>query len=368
LGTGVSGNFGNSNLAQPSTGGQIQADPATNSLIISAPDPLMRQLLAVIEQLDKRRAQVLVESLIIEVNSTKVAQFGVQWQSLIGNAANNTVGVIGTNSNVTGANIIGLSAANSSTASTALSSIPAGLNLGVADKVAGRMVLGALANFLQQNGDGNVLATPNLLTLDNEEARIIVGQNVPFVTGTYTTASSGASNPFQTVDREDVGLTLRVKPQISENGTVKLAVYQEVSSIDTTVTNTGNGPTTDKRAIETNVLVDDGNIVVLGGLLQDSYSGSQDKVPGLGDLPLVGNLFRSDNRTRSKTNLMIFLRPVVIRDKDTIDRLTTERYQAARGWEQSAQPTPAFGMPSISDAAVVPPLELNLRSLGSPAN
>jgi general secretion pathway protein D len=351
LGTGASGNFGNSNLAQPSTGGQIQADPATNSLIISAPDPVMRQLLAVIDQLDKRRAQVLVESLIVEVNSTKLAQFGVQWQSLLG-----STGYIGNTSNVTGANILALSATTSSTAANALSTIPPGLNLGYAAKVAGRTVLGALANFLQQNGDGNVLATPNLLTLDNEEARIIVGQNVPFVTGTYTTTATGSSNPFQTVDREDVGLTLRVKPQISENGTVKMAIYQEVSSIDTTVASTGNGPTTKKRAIETNVLVDDGNIVVLGGLLQDTYAGSEDKVPGLGDLPVVGNLFRSDNRTRTKTNLMIFLRPLVVRDKETIDRLTSERYQAARDWQESAQPIPVFGMPNIQDSPVMPPL------------
>jgi len=351
LGSGASGNFGNSNLALPSTGGQIQADPATNSLIISAPDPVMRQLLAVIDQLDKRRAQVLVESLIVEVNSTKLAQFGVQWQTLLGNN-----GYLGNSSNITGANIINLSATTASTAANAVASLPPGMNFGYASKIGGRLVLGALANFLQQNGDGNVLATPNLLTLDNEEARIIVGQNVPFVTGTYTTTVSGASNPFQTVDRQDVGLTLRVKPQISENGTVKMAIYQEVSSINTAVINTGNGPTTNKRAIETNVLVDDGNIVVLGGLLQDTYSGTQDKVPGLGDVPVLGSLFRSDNRTRNKTNLMIFLRPIVVRDKDTLDRLTTERYEAAKGWEEATQPTPTLGLPGISGAAVIPPL------------
>jgi len=149
---------------------------------------------------------------------------------------------------------------------------------------------------------------------------------------------------------------LRVKPQISENGTVKMAIYQEVSSINTAVINTGNGPTTNKRAIETNVLVDDGNIVVLGGLLQDTYSGTQDKVPGLGDVPVLGSLFRSDNRTRNKTNLMIFLRPIVVRDKDTLDRLTTERYEAAKGWEEATQPTPTLGLPGISGAAVIPPL------------
>src|SRR6478735_5449414 len=171
-----------------------------------------------------------------------------------------------------------------------------GLNFGVATQVNGVYVLGFLARFIQTQGAGNVLSTPNLLTLDNEEAKIVVGQNVPFVTGQFTNtgASNGSVNPFQTIERKDVGLTLRVRPQISENGTIKMQIFQEVSSVQASTANAPNGPTTNKRSIESNVLVDDGAIVVLGGLLQDEYSGNQEKVPLAGDLPLIGNLFRTE--------------------------------------------------------------------------
>jgi len=350
LGTGASSTFGNS--AQPSTGGQIQADPATNSLIISAPEPQYRQLREVIDRLDGRRAQVLVESLIVEVNANKVAQFGVQWQGLLGSVGG-TVGLLGTNSSVAGANILNLSTG-------ALGSVlpSAGFNFGLGTKINGQYVLGMLAQFLENNGDGNVLSTPNLLTLDNEEAKIVIGQNVPFVTGTYTSTNNSTStvNPFQTVERKDVGLTLRVKPQISENGTVKMAIYQEVSSIDASTKTNTNGPTTNKRSIESNVLVDDGSIVVLGGLMQDQYSGSADKVPLMGDLPVVGNLFRSENRTRTKTNLMVFLRPVVVRDAADADAITMGRYESLRGVQQTVQPTPNALMPSVNGAPVLPAL------------
>jgi len=350
LGSGVSSSFGNS--AQPSTGGQIQADPATNSLIISAPEPQYRQLREVIDRLDGRRAQVLVESLIVEVNANKVAQFGVQWQGLLGSAGG-TVGLLGTNSSAAGANILSLST------STLGSVLPGnGFNFGIGSKINGQYVLGFLAQFLENNGDGNVLSTPNLLTLDNEEAKIVIGQNVPFVTGTYTSTNNSTStvNPFQTVERKDVGLTLRVKPQISENGTVKMAIYQEVSSIDASTKKDTNGPTTNKRSIESNVLVDDGSIVVLGGLMQDEYSGSADKVPLMGDLPVVGNLFKSENRTRKKTNLMVFLRPVVVRDAADADAITAGRYDSLRGVQQTVQPTPNAMLPSVTGAPVLPAL------------
>ena len=350
LGSGVSSSFGNS--AQPSTGGQIQADPATNSLIISAPEPQYRQLREVIDRLDGRRAQVLVESLIVEVNANKVAQFGVQWQGLLGSAGG-TVGLLGTNSSAAGANILSLS---TSTLGTVLPGN--GFNFGIGSKINGQYVLGFLAQFLENNGDGNVLSTPNLLTLDNEEAKIVIGQNVPFVTGTYTSTNNSTStvNPFQTVERKDVGLTLRVKPQISENGTVKMAIYQEVSSIDASTKKDTNGPTTNKRSIESNVLVDDGSIVVLGGLMQDEYSGSADKVPLMGDLPVVGNLFKSENRTRKKTNLMVFLRPVVVRDAADADAITAGRYDTLRGVQQTVQPTPNAMLPSVTGAPVLPAL------------
>ncbi|PVY56864.1 MULTISPECIES: type II secretion system secretin GspD [unclassified Simplicispira] len=360
LGAGASSSSTSSN--QPSTGGQIQADPTTNSLIITAPEPQYRQLRTVIDKLDGRRAQVLVESLIVEVNANKLTEFGIQWQSVMGKQGDGTVGVIGTNSGAAGANILGLTTAlasgNATAVGSAVGKLGGGLNLALAPRIAGQYYLGALANFLQNSGDANVLSTPNLMTLDNEEARIIIGNNVPFVTGSYanTGGNSGAVNPFTTVERKDVGLMLRVRPQINENGTVKLAIYQEVSKIDGNTLSDVNGPTTSKRAIESNVLVEDGSIIVLGGLLEDSYSQAEDKVPVMGDIPLLGALFRSENRSRKKTNLMVFLRPVVVRDAATSDALMLDRYESIRALQQVVQPTPSAVMNSISGAPVLPAL------------
>lgn len=335
------------------TGGQVQADLATNSLIITAPEPQYRQLRAVIDKLDARRAQVFVESLIAEVNADRAAEFGIQWQGPIGRAGDSSVGVIGTNFGAGGSNIIAL-ATRAATGGV----IPSrGLNLGVATQQNGVYVLGFLARFLEQNGDGNILSTPNLLTLDNEEAKIVIGQNVPFVTGQYTNnnvSSSGTVNPFQTIERKDVGLTLRVKPQISENGTIKLAIFQEVSSVQASSLNSPSGLITNKRSIESNVLVDDGAIVVLGGLLQDEYAGNQERVPGLADLPLIGGLFKSETRSRKKTNLMVFLRPMVIRDAAAADALTMGRYDQMRAAQLAAQP-PVSAVIPINASPVMPP-------------
>ena len=343
--------------AGSATGGQIQADTATNSLIITAPEPQYRQLRAVIDMLDQRRAQVMVESLIAEVNADKAAEMGIQWQTANGQKGG-TVGIIGTNFNnpitttVGQGNILNVSGG----AATALSALGGGLNIGSAKQINGTYVLSSLATFLQQNGDGNVLSTPTLLTLDNEEAKIVVGQNVPFVTGQYTNnnTSNGSVNPFQTVERKDVGLTLKVKPQISETGTVKLTIFQEVSSIDYTRSSTA-GLITNKRSIESNVLVDDGSIIVLGGLLSDEYSGGASQVPLFGDIPVLGWLFKSESRSRTKKNLMVFLRPVVVRDAAASDALSNNRYQQMMGLQQSSQPgfNPIIG---AGNAPVLPPL------------
>lgn len=345
---------GNQSGNQPSTGGQIQADPTTNSLIITAPEPQYRQLRAVIDKLDGRRAQVLVESLIVEVNASKAAEFGVQWQGLLGNANGSNVGIIGTNSTLAGPSIINLALGLAAKTPVTPGS---GLNFGFAHKNNGQFVLGALARFLQSNGDGNVLSTPNLLTLDNEEAKIVIGENVPFVTGSFTNTggSSGSINPFQTVERKDVGLTLRVRPQINENGTVKLVIYQETSAVKAGTEAAVNGPTTTKRSIESSVLVDDGSIVVLGGLLQDEYAGTQEKVPLLGDVPVFGNLFKSETRSRRKTNLMVFLRPVVVRDTLTSDALSIDRYDLMRVNQRDAQPLQS-GVVPVNEGPMLPPL------------
>lgn len=339
--------------AAPSTGGQIQADPATNALVITAAEPQYRQLRAVIDRLDTRRAQVFVESLIAEVNADKAAEFGIQWQNVLGNVNNHHFGVAGTNFTIGGANIIGLNL-GAATGSTLPS---AGVNIGLVRQVNGSYLLSALARFLETNADGNVLSTPNLLTLDNEEARIVIGQNVPFVTGQYTNANAGGTgsvNPFQTIERRDVGLTLRVRPQISENGTVKMQIFQEVSSVQASSVNSPSGLITNKRSIESTVLVDDGAIVVLGGLLQDEYAGNEQKVTGIGDVPLLGRLFKSETRSRKKTNLMVFLRPMVVRDATQGEALTLDRYELMRLKQQSAQPVPSPVLP-IDGAPVLPP-------------
>jgi general secretion pathway protein D len=348
----ASGSAGSSQSDAVSTGGLVQADPASNALIITAPELLYRQLRQVIDQLDVRRAQVYVESLIAEVSAEKASEIGIQWQGPIGRAGDGTIGLLGTNFGSGGANIINLATQNGGQGQ-----LPApGLNIGIAQRIGGVYVLSALARFLEINGDANILSTPNLLTLDNEEAKIVVGQNVPFVTGQYTAnnTNQGAVNPFQTIERKDVGLTLRVKPQINEQGTVKLQIFQEVSSVDPKSLGSATGLITNKRSIESTVLVEDGGIVVLGGLLQDEYGGNQDKVPGLGDVPVLGNLFRSEKRSRKKTNLMVFLRPVVVRDARQSENLALDRYEWMRGLQQDAQPAPSRAH-AIDSAPVLPP-------------
>lgn len=333
--------------AQPSTGGQIQADPATNSLIITALEPQYRQLRAVIDKLDVRRAQVFVETLIAEVNSDKAAAFGVQWQGVVGNTG------IGTNFGTTG----NLATVTSNIAAGTATTLNRGLNVGVVQRIGSSNQLGFLANFLETTGDGNVLSTPNLLTLDNEEAKIVVGQNVPFLTGQYTNSSSGSTtNPFQTIERKDVGITLRVRPQISENGTIKMTIYQEVSSVDSTTVNSTSGLTTNKRSLESNVLVEDGAIVVLGGLLQDTQANNQNRVPGLASIPFLGALFRSETKSRAKTNLMVFLRPVIVRDGASTEALSLKRYENMRSLEldqaqqdQINSPRFNFGVPVLPE-------------------
>ena len=339
---------GGATLNLPTTGGQIQADTATNSLIITAPEPQYRQLRAVIDSLDQRRAQVMVESLIVEVDSAKESQFGIQWQNLVG-GANSTVGILGTN--FATSNLLNL-AINGADGKV----LPGqGLNVGTARNVNGKYIMTSLANFLQTNGGSNILSRPSLLTLDNEEAKIVVGQNVPFVTGQYTNnnSSNGAVNPFQTVERKDVGLTLKVKPQISDTGMVKLTIFQEVSSVDTSKKLT-DGLITNKRSIESNILVEDGTVVVLGGLLSDSYQDSRQQVPGLGDLPFFGALFRNETRSRSKTNLMVFLRPVVVRDDTSAEVLSNGRYQFMQGLQKEAGKEPTSVLPIPNDLTLPP--------------
>ena len=319
-------------------GAMIQADTANNALIIMAPEPVYNNLRAVIERLDTRRAQVFVEALIVEVSSDKAAEFGIQWQVLTGanRTQTNVQGIGGTNFGArgTGTNIID--------ASVNLGSVGQGLNLGIINGTINIPGLGIISNLgllvraLENDSTANILSTPTLLTLDNEEARIIVGQNVPFITGQYaTTGTTATVQPFQTIERRDVGLVLRVRPQITEGGTVKLNLYQEVSRVQDT---SSAGPILSKRALESSVVVDDQQIVVLGGLIQDSLSDGSQKIPYAGDVPVLGSLFRYDNRTRQKTNLMIFLKPTIVRNASDGRELTSERYDYLRGEQVRTAP------------------------------
>ncbi|MCM2381020.1 type II secretion system secretin GspD [Pseudomonas marginalis] len=357
-GSGVQSGYGQTTGSTPSTSGTstenqdtafsaggvtIQADATTNTLLISAPDPLYRNLREVIDMLDQRRAQVVIESLIVEVGEDDATEFGVQWQA--GNLAGK--GGFG------GVNLGGSGVNSTPTSKTSIDVLPKGLNVGLVNGTVdipgiGKVLdLKVLARALKSKGGTNVLSTPNLLTLDNEAASIFVGQTIPFVTGSYVTGGGGTSNnPFQTVQREEVGLKLNVRPQISEGGTVKLDIYQEVSTVDTRAS-VDAGTVTNKRAIDTSILLDDGQIMVLGGLLQDGYSQSNDAVPWLSDIPGLGALFRNEKRSVNKTNLMVFLRPYIIRDSGAGRSITLNRYEFMRRAQGGLQPEHSWAMPDV---------------------
>jgi general secretion pathway protein D len=338
--------------------GFIQADALTNSLIITASDPVYRNLRNVIEQLDVRRAQVYLEALVVEVSSNKASDFGVQWVGATGNSTSDyRVGALQSFPAASSGNIVNLSAASrAGIANLNVNLVPSGFTIGLFRQENGQLTLGAVARALETTGNANILSTPNIITLDNELATIKVGQNVPIVTGSFTTSASGASNnPFQTIDRKDVGLVMKVRPQISEGGTVKMAIYHENSSVVPNTLNSASGVVTNVRAFESNVLADDGQIIVLGGLIEDTEGDNEDRVHGLADIPIIGNLFKYRSRTRNKTNLMVFLRPVVVRGKEDSNTLALDRYGYMRATGVAQQPEPS---PLLKDlgAPVLPPL------------
>jgi len=340
---GASPSASDQNTAFSAGGVTIQADATTNTLLISAPDPLYRNLREVIDMLDQRRAQVVIESLIVEVGEDDASEFGVQWQA----------GNLGGKGGFGGVNLGGSGLNGSPNSKTSIDVLPKGLNIGLVNGSVdipgiGKVLdLKVLARALKSKGGTNVLSTPNLLTLDNEAASIFVGQTIPFVTGSYVTGGGGTSNnPFQTVQREEVGLKLNVRPQISEGGTVKLDIYQEVSSVDPRAS-VEAGTVTKKRAIDTSILLDDGQIMLLGGLLQDGYSQSNDAVPWLSDIPGLGALFRNESRSVTKTNLMVFLRPYIIRDAAAGRSVTLNRYEFMRRAQGQLQPERSWAMPDV---------------------
>ena len=332
----------------PSTGGLIQADPPTNSLIITASEPYYKHLRQVIEQLDKRRTQVYVEAMIVEVAATSSAQLGIQWQGII-NAGGQNVPFGGTNYGTGNQNIFDLSKFSAcllnpaACAATASAVTPAnGLNVGMLSKFGGNYSMSALIQALDTEKGFRVLSTPNLVTLDNEEARIMVGKNVPILSGSYTTNATSQTTPFQTYNRQDIGILLRVRPQIAHNGTVKLTVYQEVSNLENqnALVIAAQGYTINKRNIESNIIVDDGQLFVIGGLIDDNYTDLSDGVPFLKDIPFIGQLFRYDAKAREKRNLMVFLRPYIIKDAKAGEELTANRFDFMQGKQDEFKQLP----------------------------
>jgi len=344
-----------------STNGIVKADKLNNALIIVAPDAVYRNIRHVIDLLDRRRAQVYIEALVAEITAERAAEIGIQWQvgGLLGGgsgalAGTNFAGGVG-------------NAGNLLTNMAAPGSVNQGFNfligrgtVKIPDGAGGTIEvfnLGLLASFLEKDARNNILSTPNIVTLDNEEAKIMVGSEVPFPTGQYTNTggNSNTVNPFQTIERKDVGLTLEVRPQISEGGTIKLDIYQETSSVANETAEVAKtiGRTTHKRSIRSSVLVDDGNIIALGGLVQDDYSAGESKVPLLGDLPFAGSLFRYNTRKRSKTNLVVFLRPVILRDDESYADLTNSRYDYVLGQQRLSKGR--LTMPNEADPPELPP-------------
>ena len=361
-----SGDKNKSDDNQP--GGMIQADTATNSLIITAPEPVYRNLRAVIDQLDARRAQVYIEALIVELNSNTNANLGIQWQVANGALFAGTNLATGAGNSII--NLTAAAAAGGLPAALASTSNPVqqGLNVGWVHNIFGVQGLGALLQALSQTADANVLSTPNLITLDNEEAKIVVGTNVPIQTGSYSNlTSSTASSAFNTYDRVDVGLTLHVKPQITDGGILKLQLYTEDSAIvngTTNATTNPAGPEFTKRSISSTVLADNGEIIVLGGLMQDNYQVSNSKVPLLGDIPWIGQLFRSEQKSRNKTNLMVFLRPVIIADRNTAQAVTSNRYDYIQGVQGAYKSD--NNLMKDNDDPVVPPMPIGPSQGGAP--
>ncbi|RLJ16124.1 type II secretion system protein GspD [bacterium endosymbiont of Escarpia laminata] len=308
----------------PSIPVNIQADEASNALIITAPQNIFNTLQSIIRKLDIRRAQVLVEAIIAEISFDRVKELGVQWIVDGTPGGSGPAGVINLGTPSIGS-IAGAIAADT------IPAISSGTTIGIGSFNNNSINFAALIRALETDTSSNILSTPSILTLDNQEAEIVVGQNVPFLTGQYaSTGSTTTVNPFQTIQRQDVGLTLRVTPQINEGNAIQLKISQEVSSVNKTASTGAADIVTNKRTIKTVVMVDDGDTIVLGGLIDENLQQVEEKVPFLGDIPILGVLFRANSTIKVKRNLVVFLRPVIIRDAATHAAVTGEKYNFFR--------------------------------------
>ncbi len=320
---GVSASMGTGNKkgASPHKDIHIQADKESNALVITAPQAKFKSLRSVIQKLDAPRAQVHIEAIIAEVRFDDSLELGVEWF-----ARDSSRSIDGLDLPIAGTNFNqGIVGTLGGTAEGALNAISSGLNVAVG-RVNDLTSFGALLKAMASNDLVNVLSTPSLTTLDNQEAEISVGENVPFVSGEFTTGTSGASNPFRTIERKDVGISLKVKPQINEGDAITLSIEQDTSSVSTKNVSGASDLITNKRTIKTNVLVGNGEMIVLGGLVTDDFTTSKSKVPLLGSIPLLGRLFSYEKTVKFKRNLMVFLRPVIIRDPSHGRQISQSKY------------------------------------------
>ncbi|MGB5279355.1 MAG: type II secretion system secretin GspD [Gammaproteobacteria bacterium] len=344
----------------------IQADEETNALIITADPNTLMTLKSVIRQLDIRRAQVHIEAIIAEISTNRDKEIGVG-AVVDGTQSSDNTFPIGISNLVGLGDLIAAAAGDTDAAINVLSNLGSGLTVGVGSETSSGVRYGMILKALQTDSAANILSTPSIVTLDNEEAEIIVAQNLPFITGQFTGAGSlNPQNPFQTIERQDVGLTLKVTPQINEGDTIKLDLEQEVSDVVTITEN--SGPVTRKRSIKTSVLVDDGGILVLGGLIEEIIDDTRSKVPLLGDIPVLGQLFTSRASTKRKQNLMVFLKPSILRDFNDAAYVTNEKYNYLRA-EQIREKEDDFGLIK-GEPVVLPPLQpesLN-KAQAKPAN
>ena len=309
----------------------IIADETQNAVIVNASPDLMFEIEDAVNQLDNRRAQVLIQAAIVEVSGDDATQLGVQWA--LGNA-NSGYGVVNFSNVGASATTLAAAALSGGAGISAAAGSIAGALLGIGnssqDSNGNTQFYGAILQALDSTTSANLLSMPSILTLDNEKASILVGQNVPFVTGSYTTSGNSSTNPFQTIDRQDIGINLNVIPHIGDNGTVRLEVSQEVSSVVPSSIGNASGLITNKSLINTTILADDQQTIALGGLMRDNSTTSQQKVPGLGNVPLIGRLFRSDNDNTQKSNLIIFLQPTILRDGGAVASVTERKYNQMR--------------------------------------
>ncbi len=353
---------------------KVMPDDNTKSVIIIASDHVYKYLRTLIAKLDVRPRQIFVEALIAEIVTDRIADFGIQWQSLRGLDATkqpHVIGVGGTNLGATTGNSVGgVSTAEGGAGLITPSSVGQGLNIGIVNGTItlpdGTVIpnLLALGHALQSDADANILSTPTLLALDNEWAKITVGQNVPFLTGQFTTQASGNTgsegnniNPFQTIERKDVGLTFKIKPQITDIDTVRMSIFQEISAlVPAAVASGARDVVTNKRSLESDILMEDGQIIVLGGLIQNSLKLTEQKVPLLGDIPILGHLFRYESRQRERTNLLIFIRPHIFREAEDSLGITGKAYNYIIDKEGDVKPWPNLLLPNM-DTPQLPELQ-----------